>query len=126
MQITDEQTEPQALANLGTRAIQLLCAEEYASLADLFGYIFAQGRDAASAVREELTASLLEIGASKLGLPPTSPPKVSYFQQNSSGLFALVEQRIPTDSEGTVLVELIVTAHGSNKWIMLEEISAVA
>src|SRR3546814_6927265 len=75
------------------------------------------------AIREELASSLTEIGASKLGPPPSTTPSVSYFNPNDSGLFALVEQRVPADNGGHVLLELIVTAHGAEKHVVLEQVS---
>jgi hypothetical protein len=125
MQITDEQLEICALAAFGRQATQLLCAANFAELADQFGYVFAFGRDPALAIQEELKTSLAELGASGLVLPQRYEPSVSYFQVNSSGLLALVEQRVPTENGRYVLVELIVRGTGSDKHIEMEEISAV-
>src|SRR3546814_4711738 len=95
MQITDDQTSPTAVASLGSQAVQLLCAGDFSALAAHFGYAVAYDRDPAMAIREELASSLTEIGASKLGPPPSTTPSVSYFNPNDSGLFALVAQRVP-------------------------------
>src|SRR3546814_16923523 len=78
------------------------------------------------AIREELASSLTEIGASKLGPPPSTTPSVSYFNPNDSGLFALVEQRVPADNGGHVLLELLVTAHGAEQNVVLEQVGAAA
>jgi len=126
MKITDDQTTPQQLADLGLHAVQLLCAGDFSALAQQFGYALAHDRDPASAIRDELALSLTEIGASALGPPPTAPLTVGYFKPNSTGLFAHVEQRIPTDGNGHVLLELIVSAKGAYKHIVLEQVSATS
>lgn len=126
MQITDDQTDFKTLAALGSQAVQLLCAGDFSALADYFGYALAYDRDPAVAIREELSSSLAEIGASRLGPPPNTTPSVSYFSPNDSGLFALVEQRVPTDSGGHVLLELIVTASEGLKHVVLEQVSSAA
>ncbi|NJC38070.1 hypothetical protein GGR60_002624 [Xanthomonas arboricola] len=126
MKITDDQTDSQSLADFGSLAAQLLCSGEFHALAQQFGYALAYDRDPASAIREELSLSLAEIGASSLGQPPTSLPSVSYFKPNDTGLFALIEQLIPTDSSGHVLLELIVSGRGPDKHVALEQVSAAA
>ena len=126
MKITVDQTTPQQLADLGLQAVQLLCAGDFSALALQFGYALAHDRDPASAIRDELALSLTEIGASALGPPPTTLPAVGYFKPNDTGLFAHVEQRIPTDGNGHVLLELIVSAKGADKHVVLEQISAAA
>ena len=126
MKITDDQTTPRSLADLGSRAVQLLCAGDFSALAQQFAYALAYDRDPASVIRDELALSLAEIGASALGPPPGTLPSVSYFEPNDTGLFALVEQRISTDGNGHVLLELIVSSHGAGKHVVLEQISAAA
>ena len=126
MKITDDQTTPQQLADLSLHAVQLLCAGDFSALAQQFGYALAYDRDPASAIRDELTWSLTEIGASTLIPPPTTPPIVGYFEPNDTGLFAHVEQRIPTDGNGHVLLELIVSAKGAEKYVELEQASDAA
>ena len=125
MKITDDQTTPRQLTDLGLRAVQLLCAGDFSSLAQQFGYALAYDRNPASAIRDELASSLAEIGASALG-PPGATPSVSYFKPNDTGLFALVEQRIATDGNGHVLLELVVNTQGADKHVVLEQISAAA
>lgn len=126
MKITDDQATPRPLADLGARAVQLLCAGDFSALAQQFGYALAYDRDPATAIREELALSLAEIGASALGSPPNALPSVSYFEPNDTGLFALVEQRIPADGNGHVLLELVVSAQGSDKHVVLEQVCAAA
>jgi hypothetical protein len=126
MKIADDQTDPQSLAALGSVAVDLLCSGNFAALAQKFGYALAYDRDPASAIREELGLSLTEIGASRLGQPPALRPSVSYFKPNDTGLFALVEQLIPTDGSGHVLLELIVSGQASDRHVVLEQVSAAA
>lgn len=126
MKITGDQTGSRSLAELGSLAVQLLCAGDFPGLAQQFGYALAYDRDPASAIREELGLTFAEIGASSLGPPPDTVPSVSYFKPNDTGLFALVEQRIPTDGNGNVLLELIVSVHGADKHVVLEQVSAAA
>jgi hypothetical protein len=124
MKITDDQATPKALEALGLQATQLLCSGDFSTLAKQFGYALAYDRDPASAIREELSTSLAELGASALGPPPSSLPSVSYFNPNDTGLLALVEQRIPTDNKHHILLELIVSTDGSDKYVVLEQVSA--
>ena len=126
MKITDHQTVHEALEAFGFQATSLLCAGDFSTLAEHFGYALAYDRDPAFAIREELSSSLAELGASSLGPPPSTQPSVSYFNQNDTGLFALVEQRIPTDNQRHILLELIVSTDGSGKHVVLEQISAAA
>jgi hypothetical protein len=126
MQITDDLTDSRSLTDLGARAVQLLCSGDLISLAAQFGYALAWSRDPASAIREDLASSLAEIGASALGPPPAAHPSVSYFKPNDTGLFARIAQQIPTDGNGHVLLELIVTSNGKDTHVTLEQISAIA
>ncbi len=126
MQITDDQTDASSLADLGSIAVRLFCSGDFGSLGAQFGYALAYDCDPAIAIREELALSLADLGASALGPPPARSPIVSYFKPNDTGLFALVEQRIPTDNTGHVLLELIVTSRGSDRHVVLEQVSAAA
>ncbi|MCD7099006.1 hypothetical protein [Stenotrophomonas sp. MMGLT7] len=126
MKITDDQTTPEALEAFGLQATQLLCSGDFSTLAKHFGYALAYDRDPAVAIREELSSSLAELGASSLGPPQSGLSSVSYFTSNDTGLLALVEQRIPTDNERHILLELIVSITGSDKHLVLEQVSAAA
>jgi hypothetical protein len=123
MQITDDQTAVQSLADFGLHATQLLCSGDFVTLAKQFGYALAYERDPATAIQDELTLSLAEVGATSLGPPSNAPPSVSYFKPNDTGLLALIEQYIPTDGNGHVLLELVVSSRGEGKHIWLEQIS---
>ncbi|WP_386071293.1 hypothetical protein ACFJIW_11850 [Tahibacter sp. UC22_41] len=124
MQITDNQTDEQSLADLGTRAAGLLRSGDFDTLADQFGYAVSFERDPASAIREDLSSSLAELGAPALGSSPSPPASVSYFESHADGLCALVEQRIPASNGRQVLLELVVSAQGIEKHVVLEQISA--
>ena len=126
MRITDDQATPEALEAFGLRVAQLLCAGDFSTLAKQFGYALAYDRDPAVVIREELSSSLAELGATSLGPPLLALPSVSYFTPNDTGLLALVEQRIPTDNERYILLELVVSANGSDKHLVLEQVSAAA
>ena len=126
MQITDAQTDVQSLAGLGSIAVQLLCSGDIDALGAQFGYALAYDRVPAAAIRADLAQALTQLGACGLGSPPDESPTVSYFQANDSELFALVEQRIPTDNSGHVLLELIVSSRGTKKFVVLEQVSAEA
>jgi hypothetical protein len=123
MQITDDQTAVQPLADFGSHAAQLLCSGDFVTLAKQFGYVLAYERDPATAIQDELTLSLAEVGATSLGLASNASPSVSYFKPNDTGLLALIEQYIPTNGNGHVLLELVVCSGGEGKHIGLEQIS---
>ena len=126
MQIAADQTSVGSLAAFGSQATILLCAGQISQLAEQYGYALAQGREPSLAIQEELAACLSELGASSVLEPQAVPLRVSYFKPNGTGLFALVEQHIPTDNGKHVLLELIVTGSGPQKFVTLEQVSAVA
>jgi hypothetical protein len=123
MQIADYQADQSSLAAFGREAVDLLCSGDIPRLAQRFGYAVACGREPASAIRDDFASSLSELSAS-VAKQVNVAPTVRYFDANSSGLFAVVECRVPTDTGGEVLVELIVTSAASGKHIMLEQVSA--
>ena len=123
MKITDSQGAPEALAAFGREAAQLLCSGDFSALARQFGYALAFERDPATAIRDDLSAILAELGASSLG-PPLSLPSVSRLTPNDTALVASVEQRIPTNNGRHVLLELVVSALAADRHLVLEQISA--
>jgi hypothetical protein len=126
MQVKADQLQASALVAFGRQATQLLGAADFSGLAQRFDYVFNFGRDPAFAIREDLQASLAQLDSSGLVMNPPGEPSITYFQINSSGLLALVEQRIPTENGKYVLVELIVRGTGSDIHIELEQISALS
>jgi hypothetical protein len=123
MQISDSQTDENALASLGADAVQLLRCSDFSGLAQLFGYAVALGREPATAIQEDLASSLSELSATGLDSSREHSATVKYFEQNDSGLFALVECAIPANNGTELLLELVVT---TNKHVGLEQISAAA
>lgn len=123
MKIADGQGAPEALAAFCYEAAQLLCSGDFSALAQRFGYALAFERDPATAIRDDLSAILSELGASSLG-PPLSLPCVSRLKPNDTALVASVEQRIPTNNGRHVLLELVVSAHAADRHLVLEQISA--
>ena len=114
------------LAGIGSQATMLLCTGDIAQLAKRYGYALAHGREPSLAIQEELASSLSELGATSVLASPVTPPSVSYFKPNETGLFALVEQYIPTNNGKQVLLELMVTGFGPQKFVTLEQVSAMA
>jgi hypothetical protein len=123
MKITDDQATAQPLAEFGIHAARLLCSGDFDTLAKQFGYLLAYERDPATAIQDELNLSLAEIAATALYFSPTASPSVSYFKPNDAGLFALVEQYIPTNGHGHILLELIVSLREEHKYLVLEQVS---
>ncbi|MDR0275428.1 MAG: hypothetical protein LBI48_08845 [Burkholderiaceae bacterium] len=113
-----------ALAALGVQAARLLCDGDFSALAKNFGYLLKFERDPASALQTDLLRCLSDLQASCLNAASLPEPRVSYFQPNEQpGLFALVEQDIPTDNNKYVLLELVVMGWEPEKHIYIEDIS---
>jgi hypothetical protein len=126
VQIERRQTETASLAALGAAAADLLVAGDVVSLVHRFGYARALGRDRADAVRADLASSLAEIGAKAVLSGHRDGPRVSYFKENDTGLFALVESLVATDNGKSILLELVVTSDGTSTHITLEDVSSAA
>jgi len=104
----------------------MLAAGAIPELASRFGYSRAFSREASVAIQEDLAACLAELRAKSLApAEPFASSTVKYFRPNGTGLFALVACFVPTDNGAQVLVELVVTAKDVNKYICLEDLSAV-
>ncbi|MDC8746828.1 hypothetical protein VDG09_08685 [Xanthomonas campestris pv. raphani] len=127
MQISASQINNSELAAFGREAANLLLANDTSALAAKFGYAVACGRDPASAIKQELSESLSELGAIALALgPATVEPVVKYFAPNETCLLALVQCFVPTDNGSKVLLELIVTGNEHATHITLEQVSSAA
>jgi hypothetical protein len=124
MQLSAQELDAVSLAKLGDEARRLLCAGDIDTLAARLGYALAYDRNPADAIREELASSLVEAGASRLIATGWEAPRVSYFKPNDTGLFALVESFVPTESGASILVEVIVAGTGANARATLEQVSA--
>jgi len=126
VQITDSQLQEAALASLGAEAVRLLRSSDFPRLSAEFGYAVALGRDTAVAIREDMSASLADLGAAGLDSHREHTAAVRYFQQNDAGLLASVECLVPTSNGSALLLELVVSADGDTKHITLEQLSAAA
>jgi hypothetical protein len=127
MELSEDQTDPASLAALGTDAARLLCTGRFDALAAVYGYALAYDREEPVAIEQDLARCLTELGASSLDatdLPPQT--YVKYFKPNSSFLFAVVECVLPTTNCGKVLLELVVTSKGQQKYVCLEDVSVLA
>lgn len=124
MQINNESVDDAALKAVGHDAVRLLCSGDITTLASRFGYATALGRGPAAAIQEDLAECLGQIGASGLSCELELDYEVKFFAPNAPNLFALVECVIPViDGSGGVLVEVIVTSNGIDKYATLEQIS---
>ncbi len=125
MQISDGQTDEAALPKMGYEAVRLLCSGEIRVLAARFGYALAFGREPEIAIREDLAECLRQFESQRPTLDVNFSREVTFFQPNDTGLFALVSCVVPTSNGRDVLVELVVTSNGANKYVTLEDISAI-
>ncbi len=126
MQISDSQLQEAALASLGGEAVRLLRLSEFPRLAAQFGYAVALGRNTDVAIREDMLASLSDLGATGLDAHRGHTVAVKYFQENDTGLLAAVECLVPTNNGSALLLELIVSTDGETKHATLEQVSAAA
>lgn len=125
MQIVDGQIDETALANIGSEAARLLRFGEISTSAARFGYALAFGREVEAAIREDLADCLARLGSPGFSLDLEIGREVKFFPPNDIGLLALVACVLPTIDGKNVLVELIVTSKGSNRYVTLEDISVV-
>jgi len=126
MQISDNQLQEVDLAGLGAEAVRLLRSSDFLALSRQFGYTVSLGRETTVAIREDLSASLADLGAADLDTNSEHSATVKYFQPNGAGLLASVECLLPTNNGVAVLLELVVSSDGENKYITLEQLSAAA
>ena len=125
MKIADDQIDDAALMAIGRDAVQLLRSGEIDVLAARFGYAVALGREPAAAIREDLTECLEQFSSPGLARNIEFGCEVKFFAPNPSSLVALVECVVPALNGGDVLIELVVTSNGHDKYATLEQISAV-
>lgn len=122
----DAPVELESLAILGTEAVDLLCRGDIDTLAGRYGYALSFGRDTATAIREDLRRCLSQVGASSLApAPEHSVRTVKFFEPNSSNLVAVIEGVAPAENGTAVLVELVVTSRGTEKYVTLEDLSGL-
>ena len=126
MKLAPEDLNDLALERLGVEAASLISAGSLHSLHAQFGYALAFNRDPIEALAEDVAATLAEVGASGFGDPSQSCAKVKHFEPNEIGLSRLVECLLPTNNGKHLLVELVVSATGSEAHLTLEQVSATA
>ena len=106
-----------------SEAIQLLQLGHIELLANQYGYALAFGRPAHQAINADLSACLHELGAHGFTPLSTQPEiEVSFLTENPSGIEAVIECLVETDSGAKLLVEFVSTKKG----ISLEHISTAA
>ncbi|MCP2040698.1 hypothetical protein L1281_001287 [Neisseria sp. HSC-16F19] len=126
MEIDVKQLEPAALAAWGFQAACLLYAEDWDGLVRQFAYALAFDDLPQAAVRRDLAASLAELGGSMLLPPAKQDVRVRYFSDNNAGLVAEIEQSIPTDGAGRVVLTCVVSRRNKTLYGVLEHIWAQA
>ena len=111
------------LGQLGLDASRLLCSGQLSLLHERFGYALAFDRDPIMALESDIAAVLSEVGAGSFGDPNEAAYKVSHFKPGETGLISLVECLVPTNNCKHVLVELVLTKRGSERFLTLEQVS---
>lgn len=124
MQIFDGQTDKAALTGIAAEAAQLLRSSAFSELANRFGYAVALGREPAAAIREDLASALSQLNVAGVGSDDSV--SVKYFQTNGSGVFAVIECIVSAAGGGELLLELVVTSQGADKYVTLEQIGVAA
>lgn len=126
MKLLPSQTDETSLSAFGQEAQVLLVRRDYAALASRFGYARANGRPLAAALEADFlnaASSPITVGSGEyLPLAIT----VTYFTPNATGLFAVIECPVSIAENSGVLLELIVTEKGEDRYITVEDISGVA
>ncbi len=124
MRISSAQTDENTLSIFGAEAITLVANKNFSLLTERFGYALAHDRDVALAIKQDFEQCLSE--ADKPSSQKSTSIEVKYFKPNDTGLFALVECVTAVNERDSVLIELIVTGTGEEKYITLEQISYAA
>ena len=124
MQIECSHLDAHDLETYGREAVALLTSGDLEALGSRFGYALAFGRRPSEAIRAALEESLTAIGATALDHQPVEPC-VKFFEPSDTGLLAVIECLVATDSGSDVLVELVVTGTRHESHITLEQVSAV-
>ena len=116
------------LTSLSLEALHLLRSREFDVAASRFGYVFANGRELAVAIREDLQFCIGKIGASSLIETDDEPyPTIEYFKPgNAADLLAAIGYRVATDNGKHILVDLVVRPKGREMHLYLEDIHVLA
>jgi hypothetical protein len=118
------QLDDPELGQLGVDASRLLCSGQLLALHEQFGYALAFDRDPIVALENDVAAVLAEVGASSFGDPNDITYKVSHFKLSEKGLISLVECLVPTNNSKEVLVELVLSTNGAERYLTLEQVSS--
>ena len=124
MKATLSHLQDPELGQLGLDASRLLCSGQLRSLHEQFGYALAFDRDPISALESDVAAVLSELGAGSFGDPNEATYKVRHFKPGETGLTSLVECLVPTNNGKQVLVELVLTQKGAERFLTLEQVSS--
>ncbi|GGP25004.1 hypothetical protein [Silvimonas amylolytica] len=124
MRISVESLETQALKQLGQEAIQQLQAQDFAGLAQRFGYAVAFGRDLATAIREDLALAPVAVGLLDQDIDPVGTISVTFLTPNATGLVATIEC-IARDAVSVFTLELIITGTENAFDVTLEGVMRV-
>jgi len=125
-QLSKSQLDRQSLEKCGEEAVALLQDGHFQALADRFGYALAHGREPADAIATDLAATLAEAPGSSESVAPSI--EVKYFNgvaAESSGLVATVECTTCLRDGLAVLLALVVTEKGLERYITLEGIDRI-
>ncbi len=126
MQIFESQTDRQSLERFGQEAVSLLRDGDFRAMAERFGYALAYGREPASAIEADLIASLSEDRDFPGDIVASTV--IKYFKADaieSTGLVAAVECITHVAEGSAVLLALVVTGKGLDRFITLEGIDRV-
>ena len=116
------------LIKFGEEAVNLIIGKEYKELAGRFGYALAYEENPANVIKKEIDMCLSQLGKySKLAEIINKEIIVKYFENNDTGLVAVVECTLSIENgDGEMLVELIVTEKDGENYVTLEQISYAA
>jgi hypothetical protein len=121
MKLSLTQLDVSTLTQLGADAIELVKDRDFTTLAERYGYALAYQRNLAHAIEEDfdrcLANSEIQSSQNKQSI------QVTYFKPSSISIYASVSCITPVSSSKSVLIELVVTADGEEKYITLEDIS---
>ena len=124
MRIPVETLETAALRRLGQEAIQQLQAQDFAGLAQRFGYAVAFGRDLTTAIREDLALAPCIVGWLNQEIDPAGTVVVTFLAPNTTRLVATIEC-IARDARSVFTLELVVTGGENGFDVTLEGVMRV-
>jgi hypothetical protein len=126
MQISESQMGRQSLEQFGQEVVSLLKQSNFRAIAQRFGYALAHGREPAGAIEADLIASLS--GGDEFPGDIAASTEVKYFSADATeswGLAAAVECITHVAGGEAVLIALVVTQKGSDRYITLEGVDRV-